>query len=179
MLKDVKIDSTDSLFAEPIINLKQINLIVGKNGTGKSYFLSQLFSHKIKNEHYVVEIKTTYSYDFIDILRKRIYSHYVFTHSKYEGCLIVLDNIGNDIHFSLLKDMWDELIDLIKDDKQIFATTHSWDIIRALYYSAREKDMLDNVNLMRFQKGKDGKIYAIYYDKDNFKTCVLSNIECR
>lgn len=59
--------------------------------------------------------------------------HYLYQLRRCTGKPIFIDEIENGIHYSVIKDIIKSLISSAKqNNNQIFATTHSQDVIRAI-----------------------------------------------
>ena len=90
-----------------------------------------------------------------------IYSEIVAAEAK----VLLIDEIENGLHHSVLPTIWRGLFNAAKDvDVQIFATTHSWECVLAADAAAREENEYD-LNLIRLDRVKDN-IKATMIDKD-------------
>ena len=90
-----------------------------------------------------------------------IYSEIVAAEAK----VLLIDEIENGLHHSVLPTIWRGLFNAAKDvDVQIFATTHSWECVLAADAAAREETEYD-LNLIRLDRVKDN-IKATMIDKD-------------
>ena len=90
-----------------------------------------------------------------------IYSEIVAAEAK----VLLIDEIENGLHHSVLPTIWRGLFNAAKDvDVQIFATTHSWECVLAADAAAREEKEYD-LNLIRLDRVKDN-IKATMIDKD-------------
>lgn len=53
--------------------------------------------------------------------------------TRASGGVLLLDEIDTGLHYSVMTDMWSLVIETaVRDNIQVFATTHSWDCIRGL-----------------------------------------------
>lgn len=93
--------------------------------------------------------------------------------------IVLLDEIENGLHYSVMKDVWRALGEFSrKHQVQVFATTHSEECIR----SAQEAFMDAEENEFRYHRLdrlKDGTIEAVTYDKEVFEYAVARHIEVR
>jgi hypothetical protein len=92
--------------------------------------------------------------------------------------ILLIDEVENGLHYSILKDIWRGLLNLAeKENVQIFATTHSYECIRAAHQAFAET--LDyNFALHRLDEVK-GEIVATTYDKETLETSLASHFEVR
>lgn len=69
--------------------------------------------------------------------------------------IILIDEIENGIHFTKHKELWTKLFQIVGDDIQIFATTHSFEMIKAFNDVAYQKDFEDKA--MYFEMARTQK----------------------
>ncbi len=79
---------------------------------------------------------------------------------------ILIDEIENGLHYSVLVDVWKALNDLSKKfNVQVFATTHSYECIRAAVDAIDAVCGLDEFNYMRIQwSHKSQRFQSVHYD---------------
>ena len=98
----------------------------------------------------------------------------------YKNGIILLDEIENGIHYSVLDLMWKSVYDAAKAyNVQVFVTTHSFECVQA--FSRINSERLldeDNLRLYRIEKIGD-KITSVKYDKEILTTTVENNWEVR
>ena len=75
------------------------------------------------------------------------------------NALILIDEIENGIHFTKHKDLWVKLFEVIGDDIQIFATSHSAEMIKAFNQVAYQTDFESKA--MYFEMGRTAKTHQI------------------
>ena len=95
------------------------------------------------------------------------FAHFIMT-IKAEGLKILLiDEIENGIHHSAQKDVWQTIGKAARDqDIQVFATTHSLEMIRAAYEAFSEENKLDEFRYHRLdRKDETGDIEAVTYNE--------------
>jgi predicted ATPase len=89
----------------------------------------------------------------------------------------LIDEIENGIHYSLQPDLWRVLFKLAtKLNVQIFATTHSWDMVKAFQITSRESE--EEGVLIRLAQ-KDGQTLVAEFDEGELETAVDGQIEVR
>lgn len=92
--------------------------------------------------------------------------------------ILLLDEIENGLHYSVLPDIWKLIFKTAKDlNVQVFATTHSKDCIEAFTQAAIDDEESDGM-LIRLEN-KDGKIRAVNFNEDELETVERRNIEVR
>ena len=94
--------------------------------------------------------------------------------------IVLIDEIENGLHYSILPDVW-KAIERAADDfnVQVFATTHSLEMIRAAHEAFKDDDPYD-FRLIRLDRStKTDEIYATTYDKEGMAAAVELNAEVR
>ena len=86
---------------------------------------------------------------------------------EVEGGVILIDEIENGLHYTVHKAVWSLIKKMSKDLKlQVFATTHSLEMIRAAYEAFSEGDKLDKFRYHRLDRDRDtGDIEAVTYNE--------------
>lgn len=91
---------------------------------------------------------------------------------------LVIDEAENGIHYSVLRDFWSMiLIAAQKHNVQVFATTHSFDCIKAFARAANKIDDADGV-LVRLDE-KDSQIRTVEYSEKHLEVAAEQDIEVR
>lgn len=91
------------------------------------------------------------------------------------------DEIGAGVYFSAQKEYLRAVLQFAKQEgKQIFATTHSKDILTALKkVLAEDADLRDDVAVFSFMHSKRGNVRATPYLYEDIDRCLDSDIEIR
>lgn len=94
--------------------------------------------------------------------------------------VVFIDEIENGIHYSIQKDVWKAIGQVARDlDIQVFATTHSLEMIRAAYEAFRN----DNPYEFRFHRlyrdTTTSNIEAVTYNEFSVDAAVSTNWEMR
>ena len=100
------------------------------------------------------------------------------TIANTENGTVLIDEIENGLHHSVLVKVWKAIIDVAKkSNTQIFATTHSWECIQA----AHEAFLTDNSYDFRYHRlGRvGGTIKTATYDRETIGTSVDMYLEMR
>ncbi|MCY3781011.1 MAG: AAA family ATPase [Chloroflexi bacterium] len=81
--------------------------------------------------------------------------------------IVLIDEIENGIHHSVQKDVWKAIGQVARDlDIQVFATTHSLEMIRAAYEAFTEAGNLEDFRYHRLDRSrKTGEIRATTYNE--------------
>lgn len=95
----------------------------------------------------------------------RLLSMALAFHEARNGVILV-DEIENGLHHSKLKGIWQHVFRLAHAfDVQVFATTHSYECIRAAHSAFKETEIGDDFSLLRLQRNlRTGQIESIAYD---------------
>jgi len=99
-----------------------------------------------------------------------------------ENGILLVDEIENGLHYSAQPDLWQLIFETAQDlDVQVFATTHSFDCIKAFQQAAQESEAEGRlISLRRSERvDEEGKIVAVPYDEDALESVAHSNIEVR
>jgi hypothetical protein len=106
----------------------------------------------------------------------RVFGLAVALAASSDGFLLI-DEIENGIHYSVQPDLWRVLIRLAtKLNVQIFATSHSWDMVKAFQIASRESE--EEGVLIRLAQ-KDGQTLVAEFDESELETAVDGQIEVR
>jgi AAA15 family ATPase/GTPase len=95
--------------------------------------------------------------------------------------ILLIDEIENGFHYSVQTEIWEFIFEVTKRlNIQVFATTHSWDAIRAFQLITQDID--DDAGLLISlwdKKDKPGEIFGVIADKEDLKVIIRSQIEVR
>jgi hypothetical protein len=95
-----------------------------------------------------------------------------------KGTLLV-DEIDTGLYYAVLKDMWRLIFETAhKQNAQVFATTHSWDCVKAFQQALDEFDDADLGRLIRLER-MENQIKAVPYLMDELSIAVEQEIEVR
>ncbi|HBH08610.1 MAG TPA: hypothetical protein DDX40_04325 [Rikenellaceae bacterium] len=99
-----------------------------------------------------------------------------------ENGIVLLDEISNGFHYSVMKDMWLAIFkSAIKNNVQVFATTHDKDSIKGMRDAALSLNGhgADLVASYKLQKKQDGILNAYHYSLDSLDFSINQEIEVR
>jgi AAA15 family ATPase/GTPase len=94
------------------------------------------------------------------------------------GGTVLIDEIENGLHHSVMLKVWQAIAETARrSETQIFATTHSWECIRAAHEAFTKSGTYD-FRLHRLDR-LDGKIKAITYDEEALAAAIKAELEVR
>jgi hypothetical protein len=92
--------------------------------------------------------------------------------------LVLVDEIENGLHYSVLKDVWKAIGRAAREfNTQIFATTHSWECIVAAHQAFSEGEY--DFRYHRLDRTKEGGIRAVTYTSEVLQAAIEANFEVR
>ena len=96
-----------------------------------------------------------------------------------KGGTILIDEIENGLHYSVLTDVWKAIADAARRaEAQVFATTHSQECIRAAHKAFETSEKYD-FRYHRLERVKDKIFRAVTYDRETLATSDEMNLEMR
>jgi len=97
-----------------------------------------------------------------------------------KGGVILIDEIENGIHYSLLKSFWESILKIANEESvQIIATTHSFDCINAFYNSFSSEAKQEQLRVFRIEKSEENEHETIKYDANALKVALEQDWEVR
>jgi AAA15 family ATPase/GTPase len=95
-----------------------------------------------------------------------------------EAKIVLIDEVENGIHHSVLSDVWKGLAMIATEEKlQVFATTHSWECVEAAHKAFASGDPSE-FRLHRLEQ-IDGEIKAVTYDEESIDAALRFEMEVR
>lgn len=108
----------------------------------------------------------------------RAFHCYINVLSDKDGVTLI-DEIENGLHWTKQKVLWNALHMIVSQQKQqLFVTTHSREMVKHLYETAKTDNFLNKVKLYRLEKKTD-KIEVVSYSVEEFEYALSGNIEIR
>ena len=96
-----------------------------------------------------------------------------------ESGILLVDEIDTGLHHEVLTDMWKIIFTTAATiGTQVFATTHSWDCVRAFHRAMQELPGEQPGLLIRLERNGD-QIETITYAPDELAIAVKQGIEVR
>ncbi len=96
------------------------------------------------------------------------------------GGVLLIDELENGLHYSVLKELWDTIILACRTyDVQLFASTHSLELIRDLADDECQEQRSEEVAAYRLIKTTDDEVKALRYDFDTLRYNINQDIEVR
>ncbi len=94
------------------------------------------------------------------------------------GGTVFIDEIENGLHYSTMVKVWQAIAHAARQsDAQVFATTHSWECIRAAHEAFATGETYD-FRLHRLER-VNGEIKAMTYDQRTLATAIAAGLEVR
>ena len=91
--------------------------------------------------------------------------------------LLLIDEVENGLHYTVQRDIWKVLMQLSPDlDVQVFATTHSWDAVRAFRQAISDEQ--DDGTLVRLSR-YEGRVIPTVFQYDDLAAATRHDIELR
>lgn len=157
-------------------NLNRVNLITGRNNTGKTTFLSEIFYHYFDD----VSVPVSFIMSTTNVERsgdKKIEAiSKAFEES--ENGIVLVDGVEIHIHHSRYTELWEMIREkAIKHNCQVFATTLSYECIASAFevFSKYEPYELSVYNFSYI----DFAIMVTYYDKETLQSTLELGLEIR
>ncbi|WP_165227098.1 AAA family ATPase [Aquisphaera insulae] len=95
-----------------------------------------------------------------------------------EGGLVLVDEIESGFHYSVMPRVWSAIAKAARDnDVQIFATTHSFECLRAGHEAMADSGAAD-FGIHRLDR-IDGEVEAVQFDDDMIQTALSAGLELR
>jgi len=94
------------------------------------------------------------------------------------GGVLLLDEVENGIHFTAQQKLWELIFRLAHQlDTQVFATTHSWDCIKA-FQKAAKSDPNEEAALIRLDT-QNGDVSPVSFSEEDLAIVTREQIEVR
>lgn len=91
--------------------------------------------------------------------------YFAITMLSHKPQYFLIDEIENGIHHSVQKKVWQAIGQMARElDIQVFATTHSYEMLRAAYEAFKDDDPYE-FRYHRLDRKADGNIEAVTYNK--------------
>ena len=95
--------------------------------------------------------------------------------SDVAGGIILIDEIENGIHYSVLHKVWSAIADAAERAQvQVFATTHSFECMAAAHQALGDKLMVH-----RIEQDKEGKNHCVTLEEEGIAAAVRHGFEVR
>ena len=95
------------------------------------------------------------------------------------GCLLLIDDIDNGIHYSILRKVWSAIVQMaLKSQVQIVATTHNRECVIAAH-DACSTLLKYPFRLHRLERLEDNSVKVISYDQEALTSAIAADFEMR
>lgn len=97
-----------------------------------------------------------------------------------ENGTLLIDEIDTGLYYSTLTDIWNLILETSARRRvQVFATTHSWDCVRAFQVALSKYKKKNAGQLVRVERSKGGSVRAVVYSPDELEIALQQGIEVR
>jgi len=94
--------------------------------------------------------------------------------------ILLIDELELGLHYSALEKLWNMIFKYAqKWNIQVFATTHSQDVLRTFHYVSDDEKYIDDAQYIRLQINRDGDNEAIIYDGERLRETLELQLEIR
>jgi len=94
------------------------------------------------------------------------------------GGIVLIDEIENGLHYSVLPNVWKALADAARrNDVQVFPATHSWECLRAAHEAFCQEEPY-GFRYYRLDR-EDGEATCVAYDREMIETSLTMGMEAR
>lgn len=95
--------------------------------------------------------------------------------------LLLIDEIEAGLHYSVIEKLWEIIFKYSKElEVQVFATTHSSDVVKSFTYLLERAENKEDGAFFRMQRARtSGEIEVIPYDAERLEFALESNLETR
>ena len=94
--------------------------------------------------------------------------------------ILLIDELELGLHYSALEKLWNMIFKYAqKWDIQVFATTHSQDVLRTFHYVADDEKYINDAQYIRLQINRKGENEAILFDGERLRESLELQLEIR
>jgi len=107
--------------------------------------------------------------------------HLICNVLEHDSGVTLMDEIENGLHINSREKVWSTIFNLLQqqENRQIFATTHSYEVVESLFKVAKNVNKEDIISLLRIQKDQDGKTIIVEYSKEELEYALQNKDEIR
>ena len=107
--------------------------------------------------------------------------HLICNVLEHDAGVTLIDEIENGFHIDSREKIWNAIFNLLQQQKnrQIFATTHSYEMVESLFKIAKQQKMEKLITIHRLQKNRKDELEIIKYFGDKLKHTIEGNFEFR
>lgn len=111
---------------------------------------------------------------------RKVLSVLLAIHSAKGGALMI-DEIDNGLHYSIMPNLWKVILHACKkQETQLFVSTHSADLVKALVDVMNQDDKVSTgVSAYKLVKKDDDELVALRYDKKTLAYAINQEMEVR
>lgn len=112
---------------------------------------------------------------------RKVLSILLAIHTASGGALMI-DEIDNGLHYSVMPKLWEVIMHACKkQNTQLFVSTHSADLVRALVEVTNKEEEMDETSVSAYKliKKDDDELVALRYDKKTLSYAITQEMEVR
>jgi len=96
------------------------------------------------------------------------------------GCILLLDEVENGFHYSLIPKLWEVIATLTNTEKcQVIATTHSYECISGAAEGVKAAGLQDAFSFVRLEKSHENQVSPKQFTHDMLENAVSTDWEVR
>jgi len=97
-----------------------------------------------------------------------------------KNSILLIDELELGLHYSALEKLWNMIFKYAqKWNIQVFATTHSQDVLRTFHYVADDEKYINDAQYIRLQVNRKGENEAILFDGERLRESLELQLEIR
>ncbi|WP_337175630.1 AAA family ATPase [Paludisphaera sp.] len=98
--------------------------------------------------------------------------------ARTKGGVLLIDEVDTGLHYSILGDVWSLIVETaVRNDVQVFLTTHSLDSLRALaWFCGARPDLAGEVTVQKIERRLDE---AVAFEASEIQIAIEQDIEVR
>lgn len=99
---------------------------------------------------------------------------------KCRGGILIIDELDNGLHFSVMSQLWQVILYMCqKHHTQIFASTHSWDLVKSLVEAIEKSAQTPQVASYKLIRKNDDELAALRYSAEELTYAIKQEMEVR
>lgn len=99
---------------------------------------------------------------------------------KCRGGILIIDELDNGLHFSVMTQLWEVILYMCqKHHTQIFASTHSLDLVKSLVKAIGQSEQTAQVASYKLIRKNDDELAALRYSAEELTYAIKQEMEVR
>ena len=107
--------------------------------------------------------------------------HIICNFMANDSDVVLIDELENGLHVFSQKYVWESVLNLLEtqNNTQLFATTHSIEMIKNLYEVFKENNKENLLSVYRMQKDENNVLKVIHYNSEDLQYVIEQDQEIR